>query len=89
MASQYVEGDLALFMVNDDGLKETNEEIYPACLPKPDSQLSNAVHSGWSSPPPLKFLQTSLPAYEPFYRDFHKQWHYKMQDSERVVYGAI
>ena len=79
MASQYVEADLALFMVNDDGLKETNEEIYPACLPKHDSQLSNAVHSGWSSPPPLKFLQTSLPAYEPYYRDFHKQWHYKMQ----------
>ena len=26
MASQYVEEDLALFMVNDNGLKETNAE---------------------------------------------------------------
>ena len=66
-------------MVNDDGLKDTSEEIYPACLPKHDSGLSNAVHSGWSSPPPLKFLQTSLPAYEPFYRQFHRQWHYRMK----------
>ena len=37
------------------------------------------IHSGWSSPPPLSYLEQYAPLQIPHYRDFQKQWHHKME----------
>ena len=41
-----------------------------------------SIQSGWSIPPPLKFLQKTAEGYIPFYRDFFKQWHFRMETTE-------
>ena len=77
--SQFVANDLAVFFVYDEELKKSEDGIVPICLPENnDRSQTNAVHSGWSSPPPLKFLNQSLPLYVPYYESFFKQWHYSM-----------
>ena len=77
--SQFVANDLAVFFVEDEDLKQSEYKIVPACLPSgPIPSTTNAIHSGWSSPPPLEFLNQSLPAFVPYYRNFFKQWHYSM-----------
>ena len=40
-----------------------------------------AIHAGWSSPPPLSYLQDNAPFHVQFYRDFRKMWHYRMDIS--------
>ena len=78
--SQYVADDIAVFKVDDKELKDTNHDIYPACLPKKniEPEATYAIHSGWSHPPPLKFLEKSLPHYVDYYQDLQKQWHHNM-----------
>ena len=59
--------------------KIVKNQIYPSCLPtsKPKN-TSNGIHSGWSNPPPFYFVQSNTPLFTPHFRDFSKQWHYKM-----------
>ena len=62
----------------DRNIFEENQ-IYPGCLPKLNTnQQSRAIHAGWSSPPPLKYLQENAPFHFPYFRDFSKRWHYRM-----------
>ena len=76
--SQYIAADIAVFVVNDDNL-EASTEIHTACLPKSDQSLpSYGVHAGWSSPPPIEFLEENLPPFVARYTDFHKLWHHNM-----------
>ena len=77
--SQFVANDLAVFMVDDDELKNYGDKIVPICLPS-DSHPppTNATHAGWSSPPPLEFLEQNLLLYVPYYSDFFKMWHHMM-----------
>lgn len=59
--------------------------IYPSCLPlNPlqstfEEQEKFAIHSGWSKPPPLYFVEANAPLFANNYRDFFKQWHYYME----------
>ena len=68
--------------------EETFEEnrLYPGCISRfieDDESTENfKVHSGWSTPPSVSYLQKYAPLYLQFYEDFSKQWHYKMEDSE-------
>ena len=73
--------DIAVFKVNDASLQNPRKlKIYPACLPPKDrNPPTEGVHSGWSKPPPLHFLERYGPGFIPFYSDFFKQWHYKMK----------
>jgi len=77
--------DIAVFKVNDAGLQNPRKhKIYPACLPPKvrSSPPTEGVHSGWSKPPPLHFLEKFGEGYIPFYSDFFKQWHYRMKIQE-------
>ena len=50
-----------------------------ACLPsQTEATPTSGIQAGWSQPPPLPFIQKRAPAFEPFYSDFFKQWHYKL-----------
>jgi len=73
--------DIAVFKV-DDGVIQNNRayslRIYPACLPLKKRSSSTGVHTGWSKPPPFHFVNAYAAGYARFYRDFFKQWHYKM-----------
>ena len=86
--SQFVSNDLAVFLVDDEELT-TSDNIVPVCLPSANHQSSlNGVHAGWSSPPPLEFLEQNLPLFVPYHKEFFKQWHYfmkirKCQDPEQ------
>ena len=71
--------DIAVFKVDDSALQNTNVSINPACLPPENRTASQGVHTGWSAPPSFSFLDRYATGYAPFYRDFHKQWHYKME----------
>ena len=53
-------------------------------LAKHDANSRNkfSTQSGWSIPPPLRFLNNNAKGYIPFYRDFFKQWHFKMEIGE-------
>merc|ERR1719278_379565 len=80
--------DIAVFKVNDAGLQNPRKhKIYPACLPPKDrNQMEReGVHSGWSKPPPLHFLERYGKGYLPFYSDFFKQWHYRMKIQEKCA----
>ena len=79
--SQYVKADIAIIKVNEDLKDQEILRLTPACLPKPHNS-KYGIHAGWSSPPPLKFIQETLPYHEEFYRDFFKMWHYKMSLTE-------
>ena len=77
--SQFVANDLAVFFVEDEELKKSENDIVPICLPSNEHQSpTTAVHSGWSSPPPIDFLNQNLPAYAPYHQQFYKQWHHTM-----------
>ena len=69
--------------VDDSIIKKKGPSLrlWPICLPsgekkKPGKQTG--IHTGWSKPPSFHFLETQAAGYLPFYRDFFKQWHYKM-----------
>ena len=77
--------DIAVFKVMD-GVLGAASRIYPACLPPVGrTQPTQGVHSGWTAPPPLAFLEKFASGYaEPsIYRDFFKQWHYKVDILEK------
>merc|ERR1712106_835017 len=63
-------------------MKASSLRLYPICLPNAGKQNKTGkrtgIHSGWSKPPPFHFVQEQAAGYIPFYRDFYKQWHYKM-----------
>ena len=75
--SQYVYADMATIHLNEDLSEEEISNLTPVCLPQPHDS-KHGVHAGWSSPPPLKFIQEELPFHEQFYEDFSKLWHYNM-----------
>ena len=75
--SQYVFADIATIKVNEDLSDEEISRLTPVCLPQPHHS-PYGVHAGWSSPPPLKFIQEEAPAFEQIYEDFSKLWHYNM-----------
>ena len=59
--------------------KILKNQIYPSCLPTSrPKNTSHGVHSGWSNSPPFYFVQSNAPLFTPYYRDYAKQWHYKM-----------
>ena len=55
-------------------------QIYPGCLQeqKDRKKSKTVIHAGWSSPPPLSYVQQNAPFHLPHYRDFRKLWHYRM-----------
>ena len=80
--------DLAIYKVDDTPIKDRMDyiQLYPACLPTSEKSPATlnlsktfGIHSGWSHPPPLKFIQSKAAGYLKFYGDFYKQWHYKME----------
>jgi hypothetical protein len=77
--------DIAVFKVNDTNFKNASaNRIYPACLPPSGrKQPTDGVHSGWSLPPPFPLLDNFAPVYTKFYGDFFKQWHFKMNISDK------
>jgi len=80
-------GDIAVFKVDDENLKNPRKNrIYPACLPPRDRSIpTKGVHSGWTKPPPLSFIEKYGSGFVPYYSDFFKQWHYSMNILERCV----
>ena len=77
--SQFVANDLAVFFVEDEKLQQSENDVVPICLPTSEHQIpTTAVHSGWSSPPPIDFLTQNLPLYAPYHQQFYKQWHHTM-----------
>jgi len=65
-------------------------------LPDPDNNPTKlGIQAGWSEPPPHSFLLKYAPVYAPFYRDFFKMWHYKMdifescRDPQGSVWGPM
>merc|ERR1712223_166280 len=77
--------DIAVFKVNDDQLQDSRKNrIYPACLPPKDRKTpTEGVHSGWTKPPSMAFIETFGKGYEGAYGDFFKQWHHKMEIQEK------
>ena len=80
-------GDIAVFKVNDENLQNARSlQIFPACLPPKDrSTPRSGVHSGWTKPPPVSFLEKFASGFLPYYTDFFKQWHYSMNILERCM----
>ena len=77
--SQFVSDDLAVFFVEDEELKQSEDKVVPICLPSNEHQSpTTAVHSGWSSAPPIEFLNLNVPLYAPYHPQFYKQWHQNM-----------
>merc|ERR1712223_1138561 len=79
--------DIAVFKVNDDQLQDSKKNrIYPACLPPKDRKTpTEGVHSGWTKPPSIAFIEKFASGYDRTYGDFFKQWHYKMNISEKCA----
>ena len=75
--SQYVIADVATVKVSEDISEEETTRLTPVCLPQAHTS-SFGVHAGWSTPPPLQFIQEELPPFEPYYREFGQLWHYNM-----------
>ena len=78
--SQFVVADIATIHVSDDNFEQQSRthNIYPACLISNNDLKTTAVHSGWSTPPPLDYVTTSASAHLEYYGEFSKQWHYAM-----------
>ena len=77
--SQFVMADIATIKLNEDLSDGEISRLTPVCLPQSkDTEAPYAVHAGWSSPPPLEYIQEQLPLHESLFRDFFKLWHYKM-----------
>jgi hypothetical protein len=75
--------DIAIFKVDDSSIqmKTSSLRLNPICLPTKQKQKEGnqtGIHTGWSKPPPYYFVEEKAPGYIKFYRDFFKQWHYKM-----------
>ena len=59
-------------------MSRTNN-IYPACLPSNNHLNTATLHSGWSKPPPLNFVEAVGVGYAEVIGEFSKQWHYLMK----------
>ena len=75
--------DIAVFKVDDSSIqsKASSLRLNPICLPNKEKEKpgkQTGIHTGWSKPPPFHFVEERAEGYLPFYRDFFKQWHYKM-----------
>jgi len=74
--------DLVIFKVDDTQLQNDvakDLKLWPACLPTQSKAYpKTGIHTGWSKPPSFSFIQSQAPGYGPFYADFYKQWHYRM-----------
>jgi len=74
--------DVVVFKVDNTILQnevDFNRHLWPACLPSQTSESPiTGVHAGWSVPPPFAFIQNQASGFAPFYNDFYKQWHHKM-----------
>jgi len=103
-----IEGnDMAIFKVNDEKIQNGEVErlhLYPACISKKgfnsekerqNNFIPSGIQAGWSEAPPFPFLNTYAEAYVRFYRDFFKQWHYKMdiyekcEDPKNSTFGRL
>ena len=76
--------DIALFIVNDQSLKDArSKNIYPICLPAPNrDQPAFGIQSGWAPPPPYYFA-IFFPSLKLHFEDLFKQFHYKMEILKR------
>ena len=76
----YVSNDIAVLKLDSSHRKEFFDtyNIYPACLPSGESKRDIGIHSGWSTPPDLDYMIQFATFFLPSYRDFFKQYHYKM-----------
>ena len=79
--TQFVVADIATIHVqNVEESVFSSRDIFPACLPTGRTYNgSYGIHSGWSSPPSLEYINEYADLFLPYYRDFSKQWHYNMQ----------
>ena len=67
--------------MSDDNFEQQSRthNINPACLPtQPLSDTTFAVHSGWSTPPPLEYVTNNAQPYLDYFAEFSKQWHHSM-----------
>jgi len=75
--------DIVVFKIDDFAIKNdvaNNLQLWPSCLPSQTSDRPvSGIHTGWSEPPPFSFVQAQASGYVPYYNDFYKQWHYKME----------
>ena len=39
-----------------------------ACLPRANKNATEAIHAGWSEPPPFNFIQSEASGYTQYYR---------------------
>ena len=71
-----------IFKIDDTHLQNDvakDLKLWPACLPTQSQEThKTGIHTGWSKPPSFLFVQSQAPGYGPFYGDFYKQWHYRM-----------
>jgi len=92
--------DLVIFKVDDSAIKRRagSIKLYPICLPSIEKQQSGprtGIHTGWSKPPPIRFVYERAPGYLRFYGDFYKQWHYRMNIDDKCrdlpinIFGEI
>jgi len=74
--------DIVIFKIDDTQLQNNvakDLQLWPACLPTQSQETpKTGIHTGWSKPPSFSFVQSQAPGYGPFYADFYKQWHYRM-----------
>ena len=73
---QFVRDDIAVIKVDDTNISLS--KLKAACLPHSEPLIGDAVHAGWSKPPPRSLLETDASGYIKYYRDFFKLWHLKM-----------
>ena len=76
--------DVAVIKVLDKNPKVFGQnKIHPACLPRGTTKFGEqAIHSGWSTPPPKEYLEVYVKPYLERLKDFAKQWHYNMEVTE-------
>ena len=63
---QFVQADIAVIKVDENG--KPMYLLRSACLPKPNNNVEDAFHAGWSEPPPLQYVEKEASGYSPYYR---------------------
>ena len=68
-----MQSDIAVIKVNDTNRPLSN--LRAACLPRANNNAEEAIHAGWSEPPPFYYVQSEASGYTPYYRNsyFHLQ----------------
>merc|ERR1711892_326769 len=80
--------DIAVFKIDDKKIRnnpDKRKNLNPVCFSNQElkrqtggEDAPSGIHAGWTAAPPLTFLTRYAPAYVPLYREFFKQWHYRM-----------